>query len=132
MAKGARSWDSACAGARLWVGRRHKRMRTAVLMGTDVTMAVLVSAENANAVEAEPPRAEAAVPPVQEEPAAAAESQQGSAARPEGSKRGRPKTSGERGESGGQARGNGRSRYLTFKGVSNTYHDAGNNRCYHK
>ncbi|MHB8118281.1 MAG: hypothetical protein ACYDHX_06105 [Methanothrix sp.] len=43
-------------------------------MGTEVTMAVLVSAENANAVEAEPPRAEPVAQPVQEETAVAAES----------------------------------------------------------
>ena len=49
-------------------------MRAAAQAGTDVTMAVLVSAENANAVEAEPPRAKAAAQPVPEEPVVAAES----------------------------------------------------------
>jgi len=90
MAKGARSWGSCCAGARLWVERRRKRMRATVQVGTGVTKVVPASAENASAVEAEPPRAEAA-PPVQEGPAVAAESQLGSAARPEGRKSDRSK-----------------------------------------
>jgi len=41
MAKGARSWGSCCAGARLWVGR--KRMRAAVQAGADVAGAVPAS-----------------------------------------------------------------------------------------
>ncbi len=55
-------------------------MRARCQVGTDVTEAVLASAENASAVETEPARAEAA---------ATADGQQGSAARPEGRKRGR-------------------------------------------
>ena len=99
--------------------------------GTDVTMAVLVSAENANAVEAEPPKGGARC-------AARAGGGRGVCRKPAGErgqaprKRGRPKTGGERGEDGGQAPGRGRSRCSTFKGMSNTYHDAGNVRCYHK